>query len=188
MIKQMAMECIIMLMAHDMKDTGKTIYKKAMVWKSGRMDPNMMGITRKDRSMDRALSLGMMVRSMKEPGTTTRSMVRYFFLLISYREFIVGRMVDNTRAPGLITRCRVKGYTNGKTGECMKASTREIRSMASEYTGGRTGGFTRAAGRRGSSTGRGNTSTRRAKSDWACGKAARESGGSKKSNRDGKND
>jgi len=72
MIKQMAMECISILMGPGTKDHGKTICSMGMAKKRGLMAQYMKESIWQEKNMDKVFTAGMMDLGMEENGLKTK--------------------------------------------------------------------------------------------------------------------
>ena len=114
MIKLMAMEFTITLMAQNMKDSGSKTSSTVRVLRFGPTMLNTKASIRKARSTDMVCSSGLTT-----PLTTVCSTTTIFTVLV----FINGLMVVNTTENGKVTRCMVQESSLGTMVVDMKVST-----------------------------------------------------------------
>jgi hypothetical protein len=139
MIKHMDMVFASMQkVEQDMKDIGSEICSMAQVLKSILMAIALKVCSRRGRKAEKALITSLMGPSIKENGLMAELRVR---------DFASGRMEEDIRGHGSITRSMGTGYSHGRMAESTKASTGTTRSTGRGRTHGRMDANIEANGR-----------------------------------------
>ena len=124
-------------MVLNMKATGRMIYSMVRARKSGRTAPATMDHTKKDLSMVKENTNGMMVQDTMVNGVIIRSMAM---------EFMFGQMEDAMKAIGRTIIWKAKEFMHGKMDADMRENIKMIRSMDLVYIHGPMGANTMACG------------------------------------------
>ena len=168
-IRHMVKESTITQMVHSIKDNGLLICSMAKEVKHGQTDRNLTVNILKAKRTGLVVTLGLMVQGMKECGKITR-----FAVMVT----IAGPMEDVMWDTGKPTSWMSLGSTHGKMAECMKGSTRKIRSMVLEFTPGQIRSAMLVGGVTASSMDLVSSSQRRVARNLESGKMARSFDGS----------
>lgn len=120
MIKQMALEFIIMLTALNMKENGKMTSNTVKVTNLGLMVVSFMDFTLNRKSKDVECINGLMETNMLGIGLT---------ILFLAMESILGATEESMLDSGKITLCMVRELTNGQMEDCIMEIIKMIRRM-----------------------------------------------------------